>query len=316
MATTFEKTWQFIVNKPILTTYNKWQYWAIKSGLKGEFTFKDNLGVDIGSPSGLWTIISSCDGSSVSASDLWGTTYSDSKIVVAAEGSTHSWMQLYNSSLGLYLVINCTGGYETLVFSTTEFTGGSTTYRPTAVNEAKVHWANQGTAGNFNLLMTTEGSFIVFATYTSSSAIRGAAMCLKLADTQAGELYPFFFQGINVDWGWSSDNLLANTYAGKAFHPRLGIPCDACFMGMSYTDSMNSRNALDYVALDPVDDGANDLPIFVFSRSLPNSIRGRVPDIYWGSNLNAIGTVEPPTGQVLSMLIQSLWIPAYTSLVF
>jgi hypothetical protein len=313
MPTSFEKTWQFCSNQAYVgTDSNKHIAWFIKASLLGEVAYVDAFGVSIPSPLGLWTTVASCDSLSVSASDLWGSSFDGSKIVCAGDGSTHSWYQLYNAGLGMYLVIHpSNNNYFANTFSPTLQTDGSTTQRPKCTLSdilAAPRYYNSE-AGNFNIALTTEGSFVMFWTLTSSVAIRGVMMCCELLETHTADDHPIFCYGNE-----SMFTASALSQYGGMVQPFTHAAAKAG--GIVYHHSSPTSNYLDNVALDPVDGLANDLPIYILASSAPNSIRGRLPDVHWASSLLGSNTWEPSVGQITSVTVNSVWVPAYTSITF
>jgi len=313
MPTSFEKTWQFCSNLAyILTDSEKHIAWFIKASLLGEIPYVDAAGVSIPSPSGLWTTVASCDGLTVSASDLWGSSFDGSKIICAGDGSTHSWYQLYNAGLGTYLVIHPANNNSFAnTFSPTLQTDGSTTQRPKcALSDYLATPRYYGSeAGKFNIALTTEGSFVMFWTQTFNSLIRGVMLCSKLLEAYAVDTHPVFYFGDP-----SMFTVSALTQFGGMVQPFTHAAAKAG--GITYHHTIYSQNYLDNVALDPVDGLANDLPIYIYASTAPGSIRGRLPDIHWASSLLGTNTWEPSVGQITSVVLNSVWLPAYTSIIY
>lgn len=79
--------------------------WALKEAMLGLRTAGGTQGGTRTSQS-LWTVVSCSDGSSVSNTDLWGSTFDDSKIVINSNGSAHSWIVLQNTALGYQFIID------------------------------------------------------------------------------------------------------------------------------------------------------------------------------------------------------------------
>lgn len=86
----------------------------------------------------LWTVVSSSDGTSAAASDLWATgTFDPNKFVHAGAGTNHSWMQVRNASLGVDMKIDLNSASPQVFDIKTGligcFTGGTVTTAPTVV---------------------------------------------------------------------------------------------------------------------------------------------------------------------------------------
>lgn len=86
----------------------------------------------------VWTVVSSCDGVSTAASDLWSpSTFNLAKFVHATAGTNHSWMVLRNAALGIDLRIDCNAASQTQFEFRAGlsgcFTGGTVTDAPSIV---------------------------------------------------------------------------------------------------------------------------------------------------------------------------------------
>jgi hypothetical protein len=132
---TLDKTWsdtnklvnQLIAGSGTVLTDHRAVLLAVKESLIGFTDFP--LAVE-----------ASSDSSAADATDRWDAI---GKLVWAAGGAAHSWIQLSQAATGMELVIDCTpldsgvqGPRLTIVMSPSAgFTGGSTTARPTATDE-------------------------------------------------------------------------------------------------------------------------------------------------------------------------------------
>lgn len=113
----------------------QWFLWALKAHLVGEHSSGDVGGSR--HANSLWSVVQSCDGASVSASDLWGSTFNAAKIIRATSGSAHSWIVLRNAANGYDLCIDCNsasnGSFQiTSTKTSVGFSSGSTAVRPQA----------------------------------------------------------------------------------------------------------------------------------------------------------------------------------------
>jgi hypothetical protein len=125
--------------------------------------------------------VESCDGVSTSTSvDLWD---SDSDLVWAIEGSSHSWIVLSNETMesGLKICINLNNASQynlSLYLAYSSFSGGTTTNRPIATEEIEVianeNWGvNQNTSlsKQYNLFYSSDGKIVrVHLAYSGTSA--------------------------------------------------------------------------------------------------------------------------------------------------
>ena len=195
--------------------------WLLKQVLIGS-----TLGLnawDNGTPTGStpWTVNYSCDGSTAGSVgdgvDRWTTTFTEGKLVVANEGTAHSWMVLKSangigSSNGgkgpLYLLIVLNNGgnglgsgaqFVQILISRAGFTSGSTTARPTATDELNL---NQGAtkicsvttasiARNFHFTFAADGTFFCFWTRTVAQFVEGTLSLVELTETRLTDVAPF-----------------------------------------------------------------------------------------------------------------------------
>lgn len=87
--------------------------WTLKASLMDQVTSGTFSG-SVRHANSVWTCLSSSDGTSVAGSDLWGATYTASKLVTNYNGSAHSWILLRNTTVNLDLLIdlnNAIAGY-------------------------------------------------------------------------------------------------------------------------------------------------------------------------------------------------------------
>lgn len=84
-----------------------------------------------------WTCYYSCDGTTAGAAGDGVNHWTDyTKVVQAGTGSAHSWIVLYNATLGLYRIIDANNATNNLreSFSKVAPTGGTTTSGPVTTN--------------------------------------------------------------------------------------------------------------------------------------------------------------------------------------
>lgn len=88
----------------------------------------------------IWTVTASSNASTTSASDLWTST---AALTRAAAGTAHSWIVMYNSSMGVYLTLDYVGAANytcDAILSTDQPSGGTTLNRPTTSNGVSFAW--------------------------------------------------------------------------------------------------------------------------------------------------------------------------------
>lgn len=123
------RNWQTFPNSAITIAAQKDVLYWLKSVLTNTNIAGNTL------PSArLWTVVSSSNGVTSGASDLWTSTGS---MVRAAAGVAHSWIVLQNTTLGVYMIIDYVGTLNyacDVIVSIDAPTGGTTLNRPTATN--------------------------------------------------------------------------------------------------------------------------------------------------------------------------------------
>lgn len=157
---TLQKTWAFNVNNQVLTTgttlgTHRAVIRAIKNAL-------------IGFAATPWTVRYSCDGVVAGAAgDLVDRWDSDSDLVWANAGSAHSWIVLRQTGISAtFELLIDTGSTSsanlTIETSTSGFTGGSTTARPTSTETANILTASSWSSASdvshrWNVWKSTDG---------------------------------------------------------------------------------------------------------------------------------------------------------------
>ena len=149
-----DKTWEFDVNTLVSGDATEGATNA-KADVRGVLLgIKEAL---IGFSTLPWTVISSSNGSTSGASDLWVDI--DDIDFSTSDSSAHSWIVLQNTGIdtAFQLLINCVHGSATdrgdtidMYVSRTGFTGGSTTARPTGTEEITLINDGQWGSGSIN----------------------------------------------------------------------------------------------------------------------------------------------------------------------
>lgn len=157
--------------------------WLLKAALRGQVS-TGTSGSNTRQTNTEWAVVQSSNSSAVSATDLWGATYTAGAMVWNNDGSAHSWIHLRNTLLGMDLVIDLTNSTNTnfvvaMVPTSLGFTGGTTLTRPinssfevnagytTASVGNWFTWQANTTAGGTNYVQYTvgdDGSFWFTAT--------------------------------------------------------------------------------------------------------------------------------------------------------
>jgi len=127
---TLQKTWQFDVNNSQSTGT------TTGNAQEALFTIKDAFVSFASSP---WTVVSSSDSTATASSDLWSV---QGDLIWDTAGNVHSWIVLKQTGMAdnfqICIDLNSTDtdSLAMIVSHTAGFTGGTTTARPTATDEA------------------------------------------------------------------------------------------------------------------------------------------------------------------------------------
>lgn len=177
---TLSRAWYSRGNIPFPDTstialQNKSLTWLIKASLMNQIS-TGQIGAEGTRPSSSnWTCEYSCDGTTAGTAgdhvDRFTGAFDASKIVYAnAGGTAHSWFVLKSPVTGwqnpIWMLIDCIGtagtteaSRTTVLFSTTAFTGGSTTTAPTSTES----WAACGIQDGYGMVGIYLGNRTVLA---------------------------------------------------------------------------------------------------------------------------------------------------------
>lgn len=318
MATTFEKTYQYVMNLAMNgSNPGKNCLFFLKELLMGaSYTYKNQAQGTI-TPTGLWTMYYSCDGTTAGTAndgvDRWTSTFDATKIVCNSPGNAHSWAVL-KSPVGLgpvYMIIDCRDNTSQVAisFSKAAPTGGSTTARPTATDEWQASVWNPfswfpGT-GRMHGAVTTDGNFFFFFTVTGQTDIATAGVFQSLADAKANDLYPYHFWMCGTTNAFARGKLEADGFAGMR---TIAGGIGKC--GPVVYNNNDAGTWHEQMQIDAVDSQIPDMPLRWFQYTAPYSLRGRWYDIRWSANQNLPNmTYEPPSAIPASVFTQCIWLP-------
>lgn len=130
-----QRDWKTFPNYAYTIAAQKDVLYVIKSILTNTNSVSNTLASDR-----IWTVVSSSNASTTSASDLWTST---SALTRAAAGTAHSWVVLQNATLGFYLILDFVGAANytcDAILSTDAPSGGTTLNRPTVTNGVSFTW--------------------------------------------------------------------------------------------------------------------------------------------------------------------------------
>ena len=254
-----------------------------------------------------WTVKGSSNSSAAGMDqvDRWSTT---SDIVFNNSGSGHSWIVLGQTGMGVgfQLMIACNlsdswGRYISVFYSPNAgFTGGSTTARPTATDEAPIlefasflHGTSSSYSFKVHTLMTTTGSNTRFIVYYNGNPI-SFLQIEKLSPVRTGVTYPFV-----CNWlaGSTADRMTANIYCicNMSGCPTGGIT----LVKPLIPASTGVPDPVYIVAANPISGEWPVWPILVEDTNRRSHL-GTIPDLWIGSvtKTNADGYPASPAQRV------------------
>ncbi len=313
------KTWQYANNvearTPASVNDNMAHYsWFLKAFLMGDIPMVDfdNAAIDPGDLEGLWTMYSSCNSVTAgSAGDgvdyLGGATYDATKWVRAAAGVAHSWMVLKSpDAMGpFYVCIDWTGTSANtvkMVMSKSPFsTGGTTTNRPTATNEAtnadvNLCSASVITANKKRAALCTDGNFFTAMNVDGTARFDTFTCGATLAETRAGDAHNFWLiNDHSVSTAGAPNTGQTITIWGRsAIAGAITIP-GLCTL---YSTASSTAVFATVTGLDATDSLLGNGPIVIMTAT-PASIRGKFVDFSWaphGLTNCIVGDLVPISG--------------------
>jgi len=323
MAT--EKVWQLIPsyvlgNASTQTSLCIRSMWFRKAALTGEIAGKDqaSAAVAIGAMTGKWAMYYSCDGVTAgTAGDGVDRLRSggagvctETDFVYGAAGSAHSWFVLYNATLGLYYLVSYEGADNKnvrIAFSPNAFTGGTTTARPTAVNESSGYAGGVNSdsplspntanvsASRAHLALAADGAFVIVQS-RDGVCVQGLEILAKTYGSDASDVT---YNGVHYfEGGKTGANSIAlfNTFANYSnWGGRTHLGGNISQLCASAPVTNNSQYDLDNI--DAITNKYGDWPIYMRTYS-PHARRGRLQDIKLGATPLNDGDTDPLVGQV------------------
>jgi hypothetical protein len=155
------RQWQTFPNYAYSITAQKDILFTIKNVLTNTNSVSNTL-----DSSAIWTVVSSSNSTTTSSSDLWTST---TAVVRNTAGAVHSWIVMYNATLGLYLTLDYVGSLNyacDAVLSTDAPSGGTTGARPTVTNGVSFTWSFDrptlvSETRYFSMTADTLGGFVI-----------------------------------------------------------------------------------------------------------------------------------------------------------
>lgn len=341
-------TWYTDMNIPVANTsslagVNSSLLWGIKAVLTGQVTGSN--GVNGAAPSSsYWTCVSSSDGSSVAASDTWGSVYDSNKFIYGLNLSNYtgsfSWTILRSpssiaSSGYLYLLLMYAGGNEETqiggFISNTPFNSGSATRRPISANEVSLAAYNATnnmslylgpytSLGNYkyHICRTATGQFWLGMSKNQTSKFGRLIGVGATTETKASEGQPWYSFWWNENSTFNDSNFLAltyfNSYLTMASRTHNNAQDTELRILRPYTGTEN-RDGDSFDRTTTNLQGELDVfPAYVFyegtTQATANTsvgFKGKLTDVVVSSYL--LGSVYPASGDVEKVCLGGLWLP-------
>jgi len=321
-AIAMERTWLIDDSRQVLPSIGgagataRNLLWMIVQQLKG--VYLPNMPVK-------WTVVESCDGTAVAASDLWT---SGSSIVRAATGA-HSWTVLFNGTI--YLVIDCVGIDEGRLayfrLSSDRPIGGTTIASPRGAketSEVNSNWMagffdTANTAWRMHTRVDQFGGFWIGLSQAAMGCIRSWLAVQKLAGAPSGDQFPWAIHGAtgsSAPGGMTFVKLASTTYTWLSRSPDDSVPVKLISCGGALGAS--TSYVLGNVAPNPAD---GTIPRYAIPLASNTAYyehgRGYLPDWYWGPTEYENGTLMPGAPNAVQFtLFGDIWLPAAASPIF
>ena len=289
-----------------------------------------------------WTVVSSSDGTTSGASDLWGTTFDGSKIISTP---TKSWIVLQSpASMGpMYCLIYYAQNVDNqhVSFSTSAPTGGTTSAYPAITANSMGlggYYGNGGYTTNAAALCSIGDStataqlahftvnslggfhFAVSRTAAANGLFHTHAMLDKATDTQTGDVHPYWCAQNGSSGG--TNNRGAPTASGLVWSTRkydgtFGTPGNNADGMMTFKYEMTATRA-DVAQADALGGVHLATPHFLMRTNTTtascNAWSGRIPDFHpiaEGSSTGAIavGASVPNSSSPLFHVVGNFLVP-------
>lgn len=313
-------------------TMVKWTAWYIVNRLADQ-----NISVGTTFSDANWTFVESCDGTNApAAGNQWTTTFDATKIVQASAGTNHSWAVIANSTLGVWLIVDCvsTTGCD-FVLTYAAPSGGTVTDRPTAVVEVKFGvTAADGQNMQLNNGDTSIAQYVhtyhdasenvyFYTSFAGSAKFFSMLAIAKCTNVTTGDNRPtaMFFSGggepgLSVDpinsslFNYNSygrpSKLRGVNYAGSAtVAMAAGMPC--VYDGTTLIPSLTTSG---YVNAD--NDGTtyyNEFPLVVFAKGPTDAaMKGILPNIKLASGTLS-EMAEIGSAPITAVKFGDCWVP-------
>ncbi len=332
MPSALEKTWFTDVNYQVpshasVALWSKAVLFGIKAALCNEV-------LDATAPVGsAWTVYGSSDGTTAGLDqvDRVGDTFDSAKWNRHASAQ-HTWVVLKSpDDLGPYYL---TIDYESsadynahFIIAKTAPTGGTTSDRPTSVDEATrgETWfldTASPSSSRMHKVVDADGNFVILWGKNAATRLLGALVFQVLAEPAEDDVSPYYFC---IDYAYEAGTTspldsqraylkqspgssgVGRTYNGDALVELFPITFNYSVGDYDLTTRFS--------AVDPATGKHVSFPIWVFthgqmaSTATAMGIKGRLADFHWGSHYLNTGSKFTRDGVQTHMLCGNMWIP-------
>lgn len=271
-----------------------------------------------------WTLAGSSDSSTagIDATQRIGTSYNNAKWVnVAAGGTPHTWFVLQSPS-GLldgswYLCVDWIGTdveHATFVVSKNVFSGGSTSARPTSVNEAALtgqafiettvaackSYLSTDANGGFWFLLSRNGQGL----FQFMLSVQPLVEARSSGDS--GRTVMLCYQGTSSPGAPQASSSL--TLRGVTQDASAGVISTTMLL---VGPQLSNTGAWNPTTTNSIDSQIDSLPtVYVNDTTAAHhGIRGRIPDCWWIATQVAVGSTVPSAGTVERITAGTMQIP-------
>lgn len=299
--------------------------WALKAHMMNQFA----TGTLAGSrhANSVWTMYYSCDGTTAGTAGDGVDRWPDyTKVVQNTSGSAHSWACLYNSTSGLYALIDANNATNSIRFSLSKvaFTGGTTTTGPTSTaawvagttssdgTTAYVSFIGDDvvTSTHYTHFITADdGNFYFLASRAGLGYFSSLAGIITSINAHGSDTYNLFGFVMSGTSGRGAGTYLSiNAASGfvartpnNSTPPSQGGASSGATFGATHWSSISGLDAL-----------TSNYPVFpLFMAALNTQIcwRGQLPDLYMVGGQPGVGVSIPSAASQERTIAGDLIVP-------
>lgn len=275
--------------------------WLMKACLLQQAT-TGTVGPEGAAPgSAAWVCTGSSNGSAagMDSVDRWGSTFTAGNIIRGNGAVSKSWLVARHTTAGVSICFSYDAASDvgvSIVGSYAEFSGGSTTARPTSASEFIVlslgsfHNGNSGANQNFHFATDASGNFYMHAGQVGAGFCYWALWGAELAEARVGDTRKFFLAQHFANSGRGAPQMGSMTVLGRTIGNSANITGGVMRVtlgGQAYHGALEANAA---------DSNFDTLPVIIGCNNTGQAgLRGRFPDAVMGGAMN-VGGSDPTTG--------------------